>query len=112
MALSMFKPGGAEKRALSLLDAASPGASLRDVFKGCDDETWLWALTEGRERDARLTDRLPELPEERFQKQFTGRSGRAAFDQAIKGAPADFARLPGDAPVSGARALEIIAERG
>lgn len=85
MALSMFKPDGAEKRALSLLDAAAPDASLRDIFKGCDDETWLWALTEGRARDARLTDRLPELPPEDFQKQFTGRSGRLAFDQAIKG---------------------------
>ena len=34
----------------------------------------------------------------------------AEIDKAIKGAPADFARLPVDAPVSGARALEIIAE--
>lgn len=85
MALSMFKPDGAEKRALSLLDAAAPDASLRDIFKGCDDETWLWALTEGRARDARLTDRLPELPPEDFQKRFTGRSGKLAFDQAIKG---------------------------
>lgn len=34
------------------------------------------------------------------------------LDKAIKGAPADFARLPVDAPVIGARSLEIIAARG
>ncbi len=34
------------------------------------------------------------------------------LDKAIKGAAADFARLPVDAPVSGAKALEIIAARG
>ena len=36
----------------------------------------------------------------------------ALLDKAIKGAPADFARLPVDRPVSGAKALEIIAARG
>jgi leucyl/phenylalanyl-tRNA--protein transferase len=34
------------------------------------------------------------------------------LDKAIKGEPADFARLPSDRPVSGADALRIIAERG
>jgi leucyl/phenylalanyl-tRNA--protein transferase len=36
----------------------------------------------------------------------------ALLDNAIKGAAADFAELPVDAPVSGARALEIITGRG
>jgi len=36
----------------------------------------------------------------------------ALLDKAIKGAAADFAELPIDAPVSGARALEIITGRG
>lgn len=44
-----------------------------------------------------------EIPRRRY---------RALLDKAITGAPADFRRLPADAPLPGARALEIIAARG
>jgi len=33
-------------------------------------------------------------------------------NRAVAGAPADFQRLPATEPISGARALEIIAARG
>lgn len=65
------------------LAAAPQDASLRGLFRGCADEDWLWALTEGRSADARLARLLPALPPEEFQKQFTGRSHRATFEQAI-----------------------------
>lgn len=85
MSLSIFKRDNAERRSAARLDAAAPGASLRSIFRGCDDETWLWALTEGRARDPRLKALLPDLPPEKFQMQFTGRSGRLAFEQALQG---------------------------
>ena len=44
-----------------------------------------------------------EIPRRRY---------RAMLDRAIKGAAADFAKLPVDRPITGARALEIIAARG
>ncbi len=65
------------------LEAAPADATLRDLFHGCTDAEWLWTLTEGRAENSRLAALLPRLPDEEFQKQFTGRSHRAAFEQAI-----------------------------
>lgn len=72
-----FPPGRAR------LEHAATDATLPDLFRGCTTAEWLWALTGGREQNARLAALLPALPPEDSQKQFTGRSHRATFEQAI-----------------------------
>lgn len=64
------------------LARAKPGDSLRDIFAGCTDEQWVWALTEGRQKHDRIRALLPSLPPDELQAQFTGRSHRLAFEQA------------------------------
>lgn len=83
MSFSIFKGSKPAQDAAERLDRASPGDSLRSIFAGCDDKTWLWVLTEGRESDDRIRALLPELPSEEVQINFTGRSNRLAFEQAI-----------------------------
>jgi len=73
----------AQAEALARLSAARPDDTLRDIFLGCSDAAWLWALSEGRDADARLREKLPKLPDPAVQRRFTGRSDRAAFEQAI-----------------------------
>ncbi|MCC5823958.1 MAG: class I SAM-dependent methyltransferase [Phycisphaerales bacterium] len=65
------------------LDTASDSTTLRELFRGCPDAEWLWALTDGRAEHPCLRRLFPALPEEQFQKQFTGRSNRDTFTQAI-----------------------------
>ncbi len=68
---------------LTVLDSAPPGSTLRDMFQGCTDADWLWALTDGRRTHPRLQELLPDLPAEDVQANFTGRSNAQAFEQAI-----------------------------
>lgn len=82
-------PGPDAARAASLppgrarLAHAPANATLRDLFRGCTNAEWLWALTDGREQNERLAALLPALPPEEFQKQYTGRSRLATFEQAV-----------------------------
>jgi 2-polyprenyl-3-methyl-5-hydroxy-6-metoxy-1,4-benzoquinol methylase len=68
---------------------APHGAALRDMFAGASEAEWLWALTDGRENEPKIRELLPTLPPDTIQAQFTGRSNKVAFEQAI-GAKAVF----------------------
>ncbi len=58
------------------------GKTPHQLFRGVDDELWLWMLTEGCRADARLKAILPSMPDERVQLQSNGLSGDTALRDA------------------------------
>jgi len=64
-------------------DLESGEVSLKQLFSGVSDEFWFWLFTEGYLADERLIKLLPGMPDERIQLNFTGKSGRAALEEAF-----------------------------
>ena len=62
---------------LEALVAAGP-SHPSEVFRDVDDEFWLWAHTEGRDRSPFLEGLLPDLPDPAQQHSWTGKSGFGA----------------------------------
>ncbi|MEM1330746.1 MAG: class I SAM-dependent methyltransferase [Planctomycetota bacterium] len=67
------------------LDRAGHGASLHDAFAGCDDDLWVWCLTEGRAALPKLAELLPSLPDGDTQRRFTGKADADAFRTSVAG---------------------------
>ena len=61
-------------------------ASLRTAFSNATDRHWYWVLTEGRRRSPALAEKLPKLPSDETQAQYTGLFGDAGFEQAVRAA--------------------------
>jgi SAM-dependent methyltransferase len=73
------------ERELAAVPEAS-GPSLRTLFGDVSDLQWYWLLTEGRRQLPDLARRLPFLPSEELQAQYTGLSGDAGIEQALRAA--------------------------
>jgi len=57
--------------------------SLKKLFSNVSDDFWFWLFTDGYASDSRLKKILPLMPDERIQKNFTGRSGKDALSEAF-----------------------------
>ena len=66
-----------------LINRASRGGKHHEVFKGIDDELWLWANTAGYREYESLRKLLPALPSEAVQTRFTGCSGDVTVTRGV-----------------------------
>lgn len=57
--------------------------TLYSIFKDCGDDFWFWLYTNGYSQQPTLNKKLPSLPEEHIQLQFTGLSGNKALEEAF-----------------------------
>jgi hypothetical protein len=53
------------------------------VFRGIDEQRWLWYNTGGSRKFATFRDILPALPDEQTQINFIGNAGDRALDEAF-----------------------------
>ncbi len=54
-----------------------------DLFKGVDDDFWLWANTEGREQSSELRHLIPSLPSKQLQERWTGKAGHETLTEGF-----------------------------